>query len=497
MSSGTNKERIEQNNTKIGQLIRLIETKGAGSGSSSITPTYDNKAAKLIQGTLTEYDDTEKEIFEIPGTVFASNSKLTYVNFPVCSELGRSAFSSCTSLVSAYFPTCQRMSTGAFMRCSRLSDVRISPLTSLDTRCFASCSSLQEISIGCSIGTNIFQSCISLRSVYFLRGVSAGVDFSSSAFSATPLLSSGYLGGEYGSIYFPSFALEQYKVSTNWTLMESRFAPLPSEYEGKCVFDYEYFNSDITEIPEFKRNAEQVELSAFNGCSNLISASLPNCLGIWESAFANCTSLKELYAPECQYLSYNALANCSALEKVTLSPYLRELPNEAMPNTAIKKIALPRCSLIGNGAFSNCTELSNISFPACEYIRGAAFNGCTKLQSINLPNCSTIENFAFISCAALSLAYLPKCYTFETAFQDCSNLKTLIIGTEVDGVITLQNSSTFYGTPMRDGTNGYGSIYVKDDLVDSYKAFPTWSVYSDRITGVSNLPNSIKSKLEN
>ena len=280
--------------------------------------------------------------------------------------------------------------------------------------------------------------------------------------------------------------------------MESRFAALPEEYEGKCVFDYEYTDSDITSVPAFKKDAEHIETYAFNNCANLSFASFPSCIGIWEYAFNGCVSLKELYAPECQFIENYAFEGCTSLEKVTLGSNLRELPVYALRGTLIKEISLNKCSIIETAAFADCAELSKVNLPNCTSVAGYVFENCIKLESINMPHCLTLGNAAFHNCTSLSLAYFPKCYTFEeTTFQNCANLKTLIIGTEVDGVITLQNSRAFGGTPMEDGTNGFGSIYVKDALVEDYKAFPNWSTYSDRITGISNLPESIKSKLDN
>ena len=74
-------------------------------------------------------------------------------------------------------------------------------------------------------------------------------------------------------------------------------------------------------------------------------------------------------------------------------------------------------------------------------------------------------------------------------FNSCSKLATLIVNTPLVCPI---GSGCFTNTPMLDSTylGYYGSVYVPDNLVSQYQVATNWSSISDRITGISNLPNN-------
>lgn len=64
----------------------------------------------------------------------------------------------------------------------------------------------------------------------------------------------------------------------------------------------------------------------------------------------------------------------------------------------------------------------------------------------------------------------------------CSALNTLIIRS--DGVLPLTNVNALSGTPIASGT---GYVYVKDELVETYKSATNWSNYATQIKGISEL----------
>ena len=69
----------------------------------------------------------------------------------------------------------------------------------------------------------------------------------------------------------------------------------------------------------------------------------------------------------------------------------------------------------------------------------------------------------------------------DNAFYGCESLETLIVGTESERVCELSSNSL-------DGTDASLTIYVPDELVESYQAAPNWTDYSSQIHGISNLP---------
>lgn len=72
-------------------------------------------------------------------------------------------------------------------------------------------------------------------------------------------------------------------------------------------------------------------------------------------------------------------------------------------NTAVVSIAVADGAKISDGAFKNCTALTDVKLPADMTVLPVdAFSGCTALESITLPaSCTEIRTGAFYNCTAL------------------------------------------------------------------------------------------------
>ena len=97
---------------------------------------------------------------------------------------------------------------------------------------------------------------------------------------------------------------------------------------------------------------------------------------------------------------------------------------------AISKINLPNSVTgIKEGAFKNCTRLTDINIPnSVTSIGGYAFRDCTSLTDINIPNSVTsIGEQAFKGCTSLTDVNIPNSVTSigEQAFYNCDNLKSV------------------------------------------------------------------------
>jgi hypothetical protein len=182
------------------------------------------------------------------------------------------------------------------------------------------------------------------------------------------------------------------------------------------------------------------------------------------SAF-HATYLSEINFPNCKYV-YN---------------YAFELDNQ------LSEISLPNCEYVGLQAFQSCTNLRQVNLPNCLYVNTNAFASCTRLTEIILPKCKYFLGMS--SCASLYKVELPECQMFG-GIHTCPKLSQLIIGTNMSEICGL-GGATFGSTPIADSSylGYYGSIYVPDSLVSTYQTATYWSAYSDRITGISNLPS--------
>ena len=183
--------------------------------------------------------------------------------------------------------------------------------------------------------------------------------------------------------------------------------------------------------------------SAFYCCSNLTSVSFQKAKSIGDWAFVNCYSL----------------------------------------TTA----SFPEATSIGNAAFQYCSSLTTISFPEATTIYASAFQGCDSLTTISFPEVLSIGNFAFRNCSNLTLVSFQKAKSIGSyVFQNCTNLLSLYL---LSSSRVSLASYAFLSTPIGGYTTStggvYGSVFVPESLLTTYKNATNWKLISSRIVGLT------------
>ena len=198
----------------------------------------------------------------------------------------------------------------------------------------------------------------------------------------------------------------------------------------QIVEDGIFADDGVTEIPN----------NGFRGWQYLKGVNFPNCTSIYGYAFYACTGLTEAIFPE--------------------------------------------CVIVDSYGFYNTPALANIHFPKVVTINGNAFRMCSSITQVTLPACTTIKNTAFQAATSMTIADLPAVTSLGNGvFLNCSALVTVIL--RASKVCTLNNASSFDGTPVESGT---GYIYVPSALVDSYKSATNWSTYASQIRAIEDYP---------
>ncbi len=210
----------------------------------------------------------------------------------------------------------------------------------------------------------------------------------------------------------------------------------------------------------FPQGLQRISTNAFQGCSNLKRINLPEGLN-YLSGFSECSSLVELKIPtSVRLIGERAFAGCTKLKKVEIPKDtnigwfsftgcigLKELIIHGGDGVIISSFAFSDCTglskviientidSIKDGAFSNCSSLTEIRIPSGtrdlegnnEYCKGA-FEDCSCLTRIYIPNSvSVIKKGTFRNCIKLKDVY---CEDKEPdviwgAFRNCP--RTLII----------------------------------------------------------------------
>lgn len=161
-----------------------------------------------------------------------------------------------------------------------------------------------------------------------------------------------------------------------------------------------------------------------------------------------------LHAPNLEEIGNYAFVGNSFTGAMNL-PRLRSIGVHALRTTAITSLNVPNLVTVGQSAFANCSLLTELDLPKAETIGVESFNNCRNITTVNMPRLTSIG---------------------RNAFWSCSSLVEAIVGTETDTMCTADY------TPFPSTIQ---SIWVKDELVDTYKADARWSTYASVIKPIS------------
>lgn len=572
--------------------VKLIKSLSAGTFSycnklSSIDlSTIESLGASCMNGTALErvelpnlkswdygvFEDCKKlksvtfpiAIANIPDRAFWNCENLSTIDLSHCSIIGGGAFYNCTSLTNLKVlnvkqtdwttgydsESSQSCKVGSFMNCNNLTSVDLGSIQKLGDRAFYGCTSLKKITLPSTI-TNLGWECFDGTTIVTsMATVPPVIDKSDNETSSIPM-------GEFVLVNVPEASLDSYKSANYWKDMAKRVFPIGTKFDYEVTTEaqpstsglldkvgLENANSivslkvkgsinsyDIMIIRNKMDNLHYLDLSdanvvensyeyytgcstkndtigrnAFRELSKLVTVCLPNSVKVIESsALYNCTKLKSIVLPEklesIEGDWEGAFANCSSLTDVKFKA-CKNIGYGAFSNChALNHITLPSdLKTIEQSAFGDCNNLHSVDFPPLlERIGTYAFQNCA-LDSISLPGLTRIDEYAFSGCSNLKEVKVPS--TLESvgdkAFEGCSKLNDVFTYTILPVKINQNTFCTYETATLHVPAQSYNNYFwdtewsqfhAFEDFNEPYKYFYLRKefILSSRIDGIPNI----------
>ncbi len=214
------------------------------------------------------------------------------------------------------------------------------------------------------------------------------------------------------------------------------------------VTGYEEYPKGTLNIPAtttrngIEYSVTSIGFSAFFGCSNLKSVTIPNSVtSIGNYAFFKCSSLQSVTIPNSvTSIGNNAFSDCSSLQSVTIPNSVTTIGIHAFDGCSyLQSVTIPNSvTSIGDNVFSGCSYLQSITIPnSVTSIGNDAFRYCSSLQSVTIPNSvTTIGIHAFSDCSSLQSVTIPNSVTSigDYAFNNCLVLRSVTIPNSVTSI---------------------------------------------------------------
>lgn len=513
--------------------VAPILTTDMASDILSIPTGGDNGNFKLEIEAIDYYSLSDTQCSVLKPYCFYSDPKVTGVNFENVLTIGSSAFYNCPSLAMASFPKCEYVGSNAFYAtsisefnspscafvganafatCRQLSEVTFGSLTKIDDTAFNSnCSALQKVTFEycASIGSNAFTSCSQLSKVEGILSRAykeafancsrlTSLNFESMDYIGTntfnntgftsielPMLSSFFNSSTFAgckslcSASFPILTAISNNTFDGCILLSDFYAP-----NLISIADYAFRNCGFSEINDTMFPlVTQLPAYGFYGNSSLTLVSHPSITTLKDRCFTMCSSLTTVNLPSLQNLGQYTFQSCRRLQEINLS-LVSSIPYSCfMDCIALSKVSLGTGNItLSQGAFINCTSLSEIT--NLSYVTNLGYGALqnTALSEVNLPNLSTMSTSGnnFLDCKSLQTVSLGGTFGSirKSAFAGCTALTSLYL-LNTNAIIQLNSTAAnvFNSSPLKPGgLNGvYGSIYVPAALYNDYLANASWA----------------------
>ena len=503
------------------ETLNITYTLDKKNHTYTVTGVKDEQVKNIDLPRQLTIDNVIYELESIGYHAFSDCSSLTSITIPdSVTSIEYSAFNNCTQLQSVTFePNSKLKSIGdsAFKNCSSITSIVIpSSVISIEKWAFDGCRSLTSITISnsvTSIGYGAFYGCGYLEQVNYGGTISewASIDFGNEW--ANPL-------SKYRAKLYISDELQENIV-----------------LEGiEKIGSYAFYNCDFIKTISILDSVTSIGEYAFKDCSFLTSITIPsNVTSIGYHAFYDCDSLtiyceasskpsgwdsdwnysnRPVYwgINEINFIEKDGIQYVIINEEAVITRYVGTSTNVVIPTTIEFNGKTYDVTSIGRYAFSNCSELQNVTFEPNSKLKSIgdyAFCDCDSIERVNfkgtisqwasidfgnkdanplsnnnaklyindklqenivLEGIEKIGNYVFYNCGFIKTITIKDDVTSigEDAFRGCSSLTS----------ITIPNSVTSIGKAAFSDCNSliiYCEVSEKPSGWDDYWNYDNWN----------------------
>jgi len=260
------------------------------------------------------------------------------------------------------------------------------------------------------------------------------------------------------------------------------------KYSVEVISAYAFDNNDALTEVTLGSNITTIMTNAFSLCTSLERIDIGNITSMEENVFFRCKALKEFKVSEKNTVY-------STIDGVLVSKDKTELIQ--FPNNKTSIYTIPESiKVIGEGAFSFCHNITDISAPSPLYaILAKAFMECINLENISLgSSINSIGPWAFAICIKLKNIFISDSVVSigYHAFSHCLNVTELTIGKNVteigpfafnplNSLKVIHNLNPLPQTGENLFQTTWSSIptlHVPAGSVSAYKAAYEWKIFN-------------------